>query len=90
MHVASGVVNNRRISSPVVIMLKLDISKYAIMIVTMVVIMVTMVRVWQVMVKKHDCEMTWMFERANFTRIFLPSDVQELYPTYGLYFYGEG
>ena len=86
MHVLSGVVSNRRVSSPVAIMFKLDISKYVIM----AVIVVTMVRVWQVMVKKHDCEMTWMFERANFTRILLPSDVQELYPAYGLYFYGEG
>ena len=90
MHVLSGVVSNRRVSIPVAIMFKFDISKYVIMTVTMAVIVVTMVRVWQVMVKKHDCEMTWMFERTNFTKILLPSDVQELYPTYGLYFYGEG
>ena len=60
------------------------------MAVTMMVVMVTMVRVWQVMMKAHDCEMTWMFERVNYTKIHLPSNVQEQYPTYGLYFYGEG
>ena len=71
-------------------MIKMDISKYLIMAVTMAVIVVTMVRVIQVTTKEHDCEMTWMFERVNYSRIHLPSDVQELYPTYGLYFYGEG
>ena len=72
------------------IMFKLDISKYLIVAVTMAVVVVTVVRVWQEMKREHDCEMTWMFERPNFTKIHLPPNIQELYPTYELYFYGEG
>ena len=71
-------------------MIKVDVSRYLIVAVTMAVIVVTMVRVIQVMRKEHDCEMTWMFERVNYSRIHLPSHVQESYPTYRLYFYGEG
>ena len=71
-------------------MIKVGISRYLSVAVTMAVVVVTMVRVWQVMMKDHECEITWMFERANYTKMHLPSDVQELYPTYGLYFYGEG
>ena len=41
----------------IMIMFKLDISKYLIVAVTMAVVMVTMVRIWQVMMKAHDCEM---------------------------------
>ena len=85
MHVVSGQGITARTN-----MAKVDISKCLIVAVTMAVVMVTMVRIWQVMMKEHDCEMTWMFERANYTKIRLPSDIQELYPTYGLYFYGEG
>jgi len=71
-------------------MVKIDISKCLIVVVTMAVSMVVIVRIWQMMMKDHECEMTWMFERVHYTRIHLPSDIQELYPTYGLYFYGEG
>ena len=71
-------------------MAKMDLAKYPIVAVTMAVIVVTMVRIWQVMKREHDCEMTWMFEKVHYIEIHLPSNVQELYPTYRLYFYGEG
>jgi len=58
--------------------------------VAMVIIMVTVMNVWQTVRQPHSCEMTWMFEMPNYTEIRLPSKIQKLYPTYGLYFYGEG
>jgi len=68
-------------------MLKLE---FVLITVTMVIAMVTMRGVWQTVRQHHTCEMTWMFEVPNYTEIHLPSKIQELYPTYGLYFYGEG
>ncbi|XP_065898651.1 GPI inositol-deacylase-like [Dysidea avara] len=58
--------------------------------VTMVIVMVTVKNVWETVRQDHTCEMTWMFDMANYTEIRLPSKIQKLYPTYGLYFYGEG
>ena len=68
-------------------MLKLG---FVLITVTMVIVMVTVKEVWQTVRQDHTCEMTWMFDMANYTEIRLPSKIQKLYPTYGLYFYGEG
>ena len=58
--------------------------------VAMVIVMVTVMDVWHTVRQDHTCEMTWMFEKANYSEVRLPSEIEKLYPTYGLYFYGEG
>ncbi|KAL6433868.1 hypothetical protein ACFW04_005829 [Cataglyphis niger] len=40
--------------------------------------------------EENTCEMTYMFEYPQYVRISLDNDIEEKYPRFGLYAYGEG
>lgn len=40
--------------------------------------------------EENTCEMTYMFEYPQYVRISLKNDIEEKYPRFGLYAYGEG
>ena len=40
--------------------------------------------------EENTCEMTYMFEYPQYVRISLDDEIEERYPRYGLYAYGEG